>query len=443
MSDSPIPYEGELIASPQGTVVGQTPSNPFERSASQVTAAGAVEVESQRAVAEVQAQILVAKRFPRDQAAAWNAIMAACRRPGLAEDSEYRFKRGGEAVVGPTIRLAEEMARCWGNIQFGVRELSRRDGVSEMEVFAWDTETNNRSVQTFQVKHLRDTKHGAVRVSSERDIYEITANMGARRLRARILSVLPADLVDAAVNMCAVTRQKNLPPLPQAIEACVAAFGKIGVPKSAIEKRLGKPAEAMSPAEVDELRGIFAALRDDMSSAAEYFPEVEAPTEAGQTRTGRLRAATKPDASKEKPGAETAQPKPADDRGAATQPQPEDDAPRRAAGDDGAETRQPSEDDGGRDDGDRDGGEEASAEPGQQGPSDSDVRRSDYIAKRTTEIIRQLDKTKQGDNGRLQVLRDEAIGLMREASDAKLPAMRSMIEVALVKARTRVEARSA
>ena len=65
-----------------------------------------VEVENQRAMAEVQGAIVLAKRFPRNQVESLDRIQIACQRPGLAEQALYTYSRGGTEITGPSIRLA-------------------------------------------------------------------------------------------------------------------------------------------------------------------------------------------------------------------------------------------------------------------------------------------------------------------------------------------------
>lgn len=247
------------------------PNNPFAKAAPEHLSAGAVAIESERAVAEAQGRLLIAKRFPRDQARAFNAAMLACQRLSLAEVALYRFPRAGASVEGPSIRLAEELARCWGNIAYGIRELSRRPGESEMEAFAWDQETNVLSTQTFTVRHIRDTRGGGKALSDERDIYEVTANMGARRLRARILAVLPPDLVDAAEEQCRQTVIRGGAP-KEKVDKVVEGFARIGVNLLAIEARLNHAIKDITPDEFAELRTIYAAIKDGAASVGEHFP---------------------------------------------------------------------------------------------------------------------------------------------------------------------------
>lgn len=249
-----------------------TGANPFARGQAGHVNAGTVAIEQARASSEVQAQLFCAKQFPRDQAAAFNRAMEACRRPSLASVAMYAFPRGKETVTGPSIRLAETLAANWGNLEYGIRELSRKDGVSEMQAFCWDVETNVRSVQNFTVRHERDTRAGKVILTDERDIYEMTANLGGRRLRSRIMAILPGDLIEAAIQECRKTMAgDNTVPLVDRVRKMITAFDKLGVPLPLIEKRQGKPVAEFLPEDLVDLTAAHNAIRDGMSSAGEWF----------------------------------------------------------------------------------------------------------------------------------------------------------------------------
>jgi hypothetical protein len=125
-----------------------------------------------RAVAEVQAQYVIAKRFPRNQHESFMQIMESCKRPFLAEQAMYAYPRGGQLVEGPSIRLAESMAQSWGNLDCGIREVSQANGISVAEAYAIDLQTNTRVTKVFHVPHVRDTKKGKQKLTDSRDIYE-------------------------------------------------------------------------------------------------------------------------------------------------------------------------------------------------------------------------------------------------------------------------------
>lgn len=246
--------------------------NPFAAVRHQDVNQGTVAIEEQRAIAEAQGKILIAKKFKRDQAAAFQMVMTSCSRKKLAEAAMYSYPRGGQVVTGPSIRLAEELARAWGNMEYGIRELSQKDGVSEMEAYCWDLETNVVSSQKFTVKHERHTRTGVQRLSDPRDIYELTANNAGRRLRARILAVLPPDLVDAAVEECYKTLAgATAEPLEDRVRKMLKAFTAFGVKKEHIEARLGKPLDTILSDEFVELITIFNSLKDNLSKPSDWF----------------------------------------------------------------------------------------------------------------------------------------------------------------------------
>lgn len=237
---------------------------------------GTVAVESHRAIAEAQGKLVIAKRFPRDEFQAFADMKKACQRPGLASKAFYSYPRGGETISGPTIRLAEELARCWRNIEYGIKELSQDNGKSEMQAFAWDLEANTMSVQNFTNPHAREVKNKGQttikQLTSLRDIYENNANMAGRRLRARILAVLPADFVEEAIAECKKTLAgKNDTPLADRVRNMIVQFEKLGVSREMIEKRLKRSIDTMNATDLTDYVGIFNSLKDGQTKISDWF----------------------------------------------------------------------------------------------------------------------------------------------------------------------------
>ncbi|MCL1789966.1 MAG: hypothetical protein FWG40_01195 [Peptococcaceae bacterium] len=262
--------------------------NPFISMMPDHVNAGAVTIESARAVGEVQSRMVIAKRFPRDQGRAFDEVMIACGKKALAEQAEYSYPRGGQTVSGPSIRLAEEMARHWGNIEYGIKELSQKDGESEMEAYAWDLETNTRSAITFAVKHIRKTKKETQRLDDPRDIYELIANQGSRRKRACILAVLPPQLTDAAVKKCRETLVATVDVTKDSLEKMIRKFAVFGVEQEHIEKRIGSAIEGASKEGVAELRTIYNSIADGMSKPGDWFEIAPRGIEAARSLTDAL-----------------------------------------------------------------------------------------------------------------------------------------------------------
>jgi hypothetical protein len=256
----------------------------------------AISVEQTRAMQQVQAAVIMAKKFPRDENEAFNRIMKACKRPTLAKVANYKYPRGDTQVSGPSIHLAKAIAKAWGNIDFGIVELSQQNGESEILAYCWDLETNVQEKKQFTVKHARYSKAGGLtKLTDPRDIYEVAANNGARRLRACILGVIPQDVIDAAVKECRKTLDgDNQEPLSDKIRRCVAQFSEISVSQEMIEKRLGHKMEAMTREQLIDLGEIFNAIKDKIGKVEDYFekPKIEMPV-AGEEDSQAVNEAQK------------------------------------------------------------------------------------------------------------------------------------------------------
>ena len=246
-------------------------NNPFSSKAITAPASAMATALESREIQEVQAAMVIAQRFPRDERKAMDRILNACTRKTLAETALYSYNRGGQEVTGPSIRLAEVLAQAWGNIQSGVRELEQTDEASTVEVFAWDLETNTRDAKVFRVPHVRHTKAGTKKLTDPRDIYENLANVGARRKRACILAIIPGDVTEAAVAQCDVTLAANADTGPEAVKRLLDAFSEIGVTKAQIEARLTNRVESIRPAQMVALRKIYASIRDGISGPDDWF----------------------------------------------------------------------------------------------------------------------------------------------------------------------------
>lgn len=253
---------------------GNVPSVPSYNSNFDKINQGTVAVESSRAIAEAQGKLIMAKRFPRNYTESYTKAMEACQRKGFAEKAFFSYLRAGQTVTGVTIRFAEELARVYGNLDYGIKEMSHEEGKSEMQAYCWDLETNTISSQNFTVEHIMETKQGNRKLTSQRDIYERTANDGARRLRSRILAILPPDLVEDCINECKKTLAgQNGIPLIDKIKNMVTAFTKLGVTKEMLEQRLKHTVETVNEEELTEYIGIYNGLKQKETTISDWFEQ--------------------------------------------------------------------------------------------------------------------------------------------------------------------------
>lgn len=266
--------------------IAERPSATAER-IGQATA-----VEQARAVAEVQAAIVVAQQCPRDLVTARDQMLESCSQPALAERAFFRFSRGGSQISGASVQLAREIARCFGNIQYGIAELRRDDGhgQSEMQAFAWDVQNNTRASTTFIVEHVRDTRQGRSKLTDQRDIYENNANNGARRLREQIFAVIPAWFVEEAKARCQQTLEDGGgKPLAQRVSDIIDAFASLKVTEKQLESRLGKSRGAWDARDVAQLIVIGQSLRNGEVTKEDEFPTERVTGDEIGGSTGRAR----------------------------------------------------------------------------------------------------------------------------------------------------------
>lgn len=287
----------ELIAWAEG------PGTAGEETGLQVAQASAV-ATAQR---EVEAMVMLARRFPRSEAQAYQSIIQACLRPSFAERGNYEFERGKKKdevsgkwvpnlVKGVSVYLAREMAKFWGNLRYGYRIISDTLDDREIEGWAWDMETNvyvsapSRFQKLQQRKVWEDTPQGRQQVTKwvrpdERDLRELTSKQAAIQIRNCILQLLPADVVEDASLRCQDTKLAKAKQDPKGeMKKVLNSFASLNVSVEDLDLLLGHSIEQASPAEIVSLRDIFATIRDGQGTFAEYAERRRLMEEEGRSR---------------------------------------------------------------------------------------------------------------------------------------------------------------
>lgn len=231
------------------------------------------ELIKSRQMQEVQAAMIIAKKFPRNDIESWQRIKRACQRKSLAEKATYSYPRGKEIVTGPSIRLAEVLAQNWGNIDFGTIELSNDGNTSQWMSYAWDLETNTRQTKIINVEHRRVTKNGSYELKDPRDIYELGANYAARRLRNCILGIIPGNIVEMAMLQCNQTLVDDAGmPLPDIIRDVAEKFHTdFSIQLSDLENYIGYSNSNFVMNDLIKLKQIYNALQDGVAKREDFF----------------------------------------------------------------------------------------------------------------------------------------------------------------------------
>lgn len=234
----------------------------------------ATSVEQSRAVAEVQSAVIVAQQIPRDLQRAEAELRDACSRMSMAKQAFYRVPNRG---TGPSVHLLRELARIWGNTQYGVNELARNDakGESEIQSWAWDVQTNTRSHRTFIVPHARMAKGRREELTDLGDITNNNSNAGARAVRECISAILPKWFTELAQDICKTTLENGEGvPLPKRVETMLGKFREIGIAEAQLETKIGKKRGAWDAGDVAQMGITYTSITRDGIDKAEMFPPV-------------------------------------------------------------------------------------------------------------------------------------------------------------------------
>lgn len=248
--------------------IAPRPGAALPTAVSQATA-----IEQASRVAEVQARVTVAQAIPRSIDRAQHEMREICATPALAKRAFFSYPKGGETVEGPSIKLAEELARVWGNIEYGLVELRRDDdeGESEMLAYAWDMQSNVRAPRTFIVKHAIDTRKGRKHLAELRDITANNNNFGSRAVRECIYKMLPSWFREEAEQICRDTLASDA--TPDHINAMISAYSKAKIDLEQLERKVGRSRTKWTPQDYAQLTTLYQSLANREITRDEAFPD--------------------------------------------------------------------------------------------------------------------------------------------------------------------------
>lgn len=225
--------------------------------------------------AEIENQIATAKQYPRDVAAALDSLeRLACRSDAIAESCMYTLKRkdkGGQInyITGPSVRFAELLAHCWGNLRAGARIIEEGDKAVVAQGIAYDLERNTG----FSV----EVRRGIVTSTGNRfgaDMINVTSNAACSiALRNAVFDCVPQSLwsdVYEAVKAKAIGAAQ----IPERLQKAVQFFVSKGAEQKDILKAMGvKAISDMGRDHLEIFLGLTTALKEGTIEAAKIFTE--------------------------------------------------------------------------------------------------------------------------------------------------------------------------
>jgi len=305
-----------------------------------------------QAEAEVKARFAMAKYSPRNQAQFRVQFLAACKRKQFADlkTAVYTLERWdsrkGEKVLiqDAGIALIDEAIKFYGNVSVDTVTVHDDENMRMIKVIVTDLETNLTKSDTITISKTmerRKLRKGQEAISSrtnsegvktytvrasESDLWPIEKALVAKARRNVERQLMPRDIIDEGVKTILETRLAQAVEDPEAERRKVYdAFAEIGIRPADLEKHLGHSLDTISPAEIVDLRGLYASIRDghtvwaeviaeDEEPEAEEKPKKPSPAEKIKKAVDKKKSKTK---AKPKPAPEPEpkpEPKPADER---------------------------------------------------------------------------------------------------------------------------------
>jgi hypothetical protein len=236
----------------------------------------------------INQQIATAKRYPRNiQDAKDELINLAASDPAVAEECFYGLARGGTEIEGPSVRLAELVEYCWGNIRVETRIIDIGEKFVTAQAQAADLERNN-AVRAECKRRITD--RNGKRYND--DLIQVTANAAAAiAYRNAIFKLVPPAVLKREFDQ--IDRARKDQSLPKRIEKAKKLFKTMKVEEANLLDYVGKSDwDEITHDDLNKLGNLATALKNGETTVEEVFPAAGPDTPEGEdvSNTGHSQA---------------------------------------------------------------------------------------------------------------------------------------------------------
>lgn len=228
---------------------------------------------------EIDSQVATAKAYPRDiDSCLNNALKIATIDPSTADDCFYALQRGGTLIEGVSVRFAEIIATCWGNMRVATRIIANDGKTITAQGICHDLESN--VAVSVEVKRRITDKYGN---TYSEDMQVTTGNAAsAIAFRNAVLKVVPKAVTNKIVEQVYAmskgkiaqgkTPKERKTSLTETIEKMLKAFGAYGVTEVEILRYLKVQTKAAITEDmIMLLRGTMTAIKEGTTTIEETF----------------------------------------------------------------------------------------------------------------------------------------------------------------------------
>jgi hypothetical protein len=231
--------------------------------------------------ADVDIQVKTARVYPRNlKKALENILFLATQDKETADNCFYSVKRDGKTIRGASIRLAEIITSCYGNIRASSRIVSNDGKMVTAQGMCWDLENN--VAFSVEVKRRITDKYG--RVYSD-DLVVITSNACCSiALRNAIFKVVPQAVtsrVQTEIKKIVLGEAKDF---ETTRKTAIEYFVNLGVTeKNILDLFSKKSVQDLDRDDIFDLRGIATAINEgDTTLESAFMVAPKTPTALGK-----------------------------------------------------------------------------------------------------------------------------------------------------------------
>lgn len=219
--------------------------------------------------AEVDITIATAKSYPRNVKSAIAEMEAiATQDKETAAACFYSLPRGGKVITGESVRLAEIVVNCWGNINAGYRVIANDGKTITAQAVCHDLEKNVR-ITSEVIKRITN-KDGKI---YNEDMQIVTGNAaGSTAFRNAVFKVIPKALISGLLEKVKDVSIGKSMDIETRRGKAIDHFKKLGITEKEIITILGvSSVEDIGRDEILTLLGLTTALKDGETTLDEAF----------------------------------------------------------------------------------------------------------------------------------------------------------------------------
>lgn len=263
---------------------GQTARQDFGGAELTVRGETAAVAVAAQAKAAVEARYILAMKRPRDLDEVRVRLLKECKRPSFAAVARYEKPVGKDKSKwpkGPSIRFAEAALRCMGNAMPETTIIFESDEQRIVQVTVTDLESNltySSQIVIAKTVERKFVKDGQTIISTRKnsygdDVHLVQATeddllnkqnaLISKAMRTHALRILPGDIVDECMTQVLETMRSDIKEDPdRAKKKLIDAFADLNVQPIDLTAFLGHSLDRIQPVEIEELRVIYAAIKD-------------------------------------------------------------------------------------------------------------------------------------------------------------------------------------